>query len=535
MPEAVIYGHFQIPSLEGLIKEVAQQLVPTPVRSMVNEDQLRSMLASALPRPTLAENLDFSLPMGCVVTSPKWHDLPLVCAIGYRGGLDGLVQDLGADGYLSGGEGFAAYRIEGQPIYLTAMESHVAVAFAPELTASTRDMLRSQVIEVRPGGADLTGTARLAAIFEDAGDEIRAFSDLANQSSNTPTGSELLDAYRTATADASAEQWKSMGELGRTQLSLDIQPDRVRVMGEHHAQQGTETAKSYAELAGARHDAALTGALPAGSLMAFGMSMDIEGMTRDPMTGAYLEALRTMKGSPAVEAVASMFDRSMTMWAGLGATAAAGAVWIEPKTPGGMVFAYRLGEGVQAMPLMRALLQETSAERKAMLQSFHFKVENNALRVGGVRADVVTIAPKGDVRFPPRFSTLRKALGSKLRLRWAFAQKGDVFYMVMAPKKIERYLKRVLAAAEGKRNLLSRPDVVKMLDAHAQDSALVLVNVGGIVDWLVTLGLVDPLSTPIPGTLGDVTLWGRRPAADRRQLAMDVSQELVDHLLALTM
>lgn len=529
-PSAVVYGQFRIPNPEGLLAQVSDQLVPPAQRGVLDLQVARSLAGSMLgPRSAVATHVDLSRPLGCVITSPKQHDLPVACVVGYDGGFGQLMDDLGPEGYVSGGDDYAAYHIEGQAYYLNAMGEHVAFSFAPDLTAATRDRLKRDIIDAGTGVEDLAGSAYLGTIFEDSRAEIED----AIERTRTPATSS--SEYQRIAWEAQRRQWLSFGELDRADVWLDLFADGVRVGYRGQARPGTATSRSYESQARPQHDPALLELLPAESFLVGSMTFDADSMSDDPMLGAYMQALDSLGDSGTTAALARAFRTSLTAWAELSTGHASLAMLHLRGTRGGVVTAYRVRPGVDATAKLREVFESYRELSPQNPLPFEMKIRRRAVRAGKVRGDLVTMRPSAQVKDDPVWGGLARALGRSPQVQGAYAQRGDVLYMALSIDKAERYLARALAAGAGQRGLKGRKKAMELLAPHARDSLVLMSDVSGVVDWLSAVGLIDALPKPLGGELDDVVI-SMRPGAEpgQREFFMEASQPLIDGLFALS-
>lgn len=531
LPAPAIYGHVRIPSPIHLLDQVRDQMLPAAQRMMFNEAMLRSLIAMQLgERSAIAQNVDLTRPMGCVVTSAERHAQPVACVIAYSGGLEGLVEDLGAEGYISGGDGYASYRIDGQPVYLNAIDSHVAIAFAPDLTAATRDRLQRDIIGVAPGPEDLSGTVFPAVIFDDIPEQVEAFIERA------ATGNSGTHPLQQAQGESRRQQLRSYGDLERADVWLDVAPERVRVGYRGTARPETATAKAYEAERQIAPDDALVRSLPAESFAVGSMRFDPHSFSNDPVFGATIRALSSMDDSGAAAGLAEVYQQSMALWGEIFTGHAAVAMLHEKGTKGGVVISYRLRPGVEAAPKLREVFARMAGVEKDVLP-IAITLEPRALRIGKTRGDLMTMRPAGELRAQLQargsIETLERALGGPVQLQLAFAQQGDVLYMTFSLRDAKRYLTRVMAAGRGKDDLQHDAEAKARLTPLADASMYMLIDVRRTIEWLIAIDAVKRPPGPLGGQLDDVVL-SLRPGGDRqREIWVDVSQDLVDDLVAL--
>ena len=531
-PAPVLYGQFRVAAPDRLIEQIREQLVPPAQRIVFSETMLRPMLGSMLgSRSGVAEHIDLSRPLGCVVASPKRYDRPLACVVGYQGGLDRLVEDLGADGYVSGDDDYAAYRIEGQPLYLNAIGEHVAVSFTPDLTAATRDRLQRDIIDGGADGKELAGTAFLGVIFEDSREEIEQFVE--REVSSTPN----TDAYQRAMKDAQRRQWLSYAELDSAELWVDLTPERIRMGYRGTARADTPTRKSYDANRDHYHDRALLEMLPAESFVLASMTLEPSSMSDDPIFGAYRQAMTSLDDTGSTAALAQLFRDNLATWRELSTGQAAMAMLRERGTLGGVVFVYRLKPDADAQSRLRESFERYRTLPADTALPFEFTLRRGAFRKGKLRGDIATMKPNAQTRARlkdnPAWAKLTRVLGGPPALQTAYVQQGDVLYMAIAPKKAGLYVKRAMAASAGTRNVGRRKDAMAVLDGHDRDSMMVMADVGELIDWLVAIDAIDAPSRPVRKTLDGVVFSMRSGEPGQREVVIEVSQPLIDSLLRL--
>lgn len=528
-PPIVVYGHVRIPSPTGFLSALHTSPLPASQRSFFEESSFRSLASLALgSRSAVAEHVDLTRPMGCVITSFRTHAIPVACVVGYQGGLPRLVQDLGPQGFINGADDHAAYRFEGTSVYLAAMGDHVAFAFAPDLIAATRDRLQRELVDAPAGDEELLVTAFPHVIFADASDQILAFTEQIARA-QPPTGNASVEAMQ----EAQRKQWQSWGELERADMWLDVTPDHVRLGYRGTAQAGSATERAYAAaravapLAPAR---SLMARLPTGTLLTMGMRFDTASLAEDPMLGAYVQALGTMGGADSPQA--EQYRKGMAMWSELSTGEAAGAMLHERGTKGGVVFVYGVRPGIDAAARMREYFK-AQQDLPAAQPDFTTEIRPGALRVGKLRADVVTMTPTAAFSSTPGGASVVQALGESPRLQLAFTQRGDTFIMAMAPTKVDRYLRRALAANDGKATLADVTAAKPVLQANAGNTMTITASMSAIVRWLDQLDVIPPPKVPIPERLDDLVV-SMRPAGERqREVTVDLSATMLEALFRL--
>lgn len=528
-PSPIVYGLVRIPSPTGLISALRTgPLLPEAQRAMLDESFLRSMLAMAIPAGSrFSDHVDLTQPMGCIVTSYHLHDIPLACVVGYQGGLPKLVKDLGPEGYINGNDDHAAYRFEGRSIFLSAMGQHVAFSFAPDLVAATRERLQRDLVGAPVGDEEVIVTAFPSVILDDTREQLLAFVDQIGRSQPPGPGQEAL-------VEAQRKQWQSLGELERAELWLDVSTPRVRLGYRGTALAGTATEQAYA----AARDVpvvpaanSLMAKLPASALATMGMRFDMGSLLEDPALGAYTQALAMLDGPDS--AMAEQYRQGFTMWRELSTGHAAGALLHERGTKGGVVIAYGLRPGVDAMPRLREYFQRMKGT-SGPSSSVTLELRPGAFRAGKARGDLVTMTLGAAFMAKPGAASVSKVLGDPPRFHMAFVQRGDTLTMAMAPAKVDRYLRRALAAADGKEPLADLTAARAVIQAQAEDTMFFTLGMAGLVRWLDRIDAIDPVTVVIPERLDDLVV-AMRPAGERqREVTLDLSATMLAALFQLS-
>ena len=519
-----VYGYFRLPALDRAIPLVAEQLLPPSQRAVVNEPMMRMGLEMVLEgRGAVAQHLDLSRPWGCLVVSPVRYEQPLVCAVAYQGGLGQLVEDLGPSGFVSGDDDHAAYRFDAQSYYLVAMGDHVAFALAPELVAATRDRLRRDIIDAPVGPEELVLTAYPAKIFEDFPDRIMpVIEEMAS--------SGFDDGVTPHRHEAQRKQWLSFGELEQVDLWIDLdgEADRTRFGYRGEARPGTPTEKAYAQQLGRGLDLELLSGLPADAMMIGGMSLDNEALMTDPMLGSFAQARASTGPDEVGAAVGEVFRRNMAAWEALSAGQAALAFTHEPGSKGGVLLAQRLVSSDDALPVVRRQFDGLDEALAGSKMPFRFELHKGAVRAGKVKGDVVKVVG-GTEELRSTFQRMWGAPGFEM----AFAQRGDVLYVAMAPTKSDRYVKRALAAAGGKGSVQGSAGAAELLTAHGGDSLVLTGSMAQVIEWMRALEIIDDPGFVPSRRHDDLVLSMRSAGERRRELVVDLSPVVLETIYRL--
>ncbi len=529
-----VWGHFVVANPERMLERVGEQLAPPMMGAMVSASQLKSMLAMQLEsRGEAVKHIDLTKPFGCVMVNPKLHDEPLACAVGFEGGINQLIEDLGQEGYQSGGDGFAAYELNGNTVYFKGWGDHIGVAEDPSLLASVEPAMKS-VLEPGKADRDIYVEAKPSVIMVDAREEIEEFySEMESAMTSVPPGSPG-GAYASASAKAAMDMYRSFGDLSSAELVFRIGKQRTKLLYRGTAAKGTPTAQQYnrdAKLPTV--DVAMMSELPDDAWMVGGMSFDWANIMDDPWMGSYFRVMAgtklggTMKDM--MTAMGEVMEGPTTM-----------AVFPVKGSVGAMGATYAVKPGKDAMAAMREFLPkykiETLMPEAAEYVTSTYK--KGAFTVGGVKVDTYTVAPTkkamAELKKDSQYADMKKVLG-EIKFTMAYAQKGDRQYLVMTTANAKKALDRMMTAAKGKGNIGKFGDARKRMKANADGTALLMLDVKGMLSWARSLDVDGELSNiPKLGVgLDDVVWTADVNEKGKKEYELAVSQSFIEQLRSL--
>lgn len=529
-----VWGHFVVANPERMLKRVGEQLAPPMMSAMISPTQLKSMLAMQLEsRGEAVKHIDLTKPFGCVMVNPKQHDEPLACAVGFEGGINQLIEDLGQEGYQSGGDGFAAYELNGNTVYFKGWGDHIGVAEDPSLLASVEPAMKS-VLEPGKADRDIYIEAKPSVIMVDAREEIEEFySELESAMTSIPPGSPGSE-YASAYAKAAMDPYRSFGDLSSAELIFRIGKERTKLLYRGTAAKGTPTAKQYKRDAKLPSiDVSMMSDLPDDAWMAGGLSFDWANIMEDPWVGSYFRAVAgTTFGDAVKDMMTSMGDvlegpTTMAIFPVKGSVGAVGAT-------------YAVKPGKDAMAVFRTFLPKYAVESLMPEAAEYVKssYKKGAFAVGGVKVDTYTISPTKKVLTELKkgsdYAEMKKVLG-EIKFTIAYAQKGDRQYLVMTTVNAKKALERMMKAANGKGNIGKFGDARKRMKANADGTALLMLDVKGMLSWARTLDIDGDLSSiPKLGVgLDDVVLTADMNKKGKKEYELAVSQGFIDQLRSL--
>lgn len=529
-----VWGHFVVPNPERMLERVGEQLAPPMMGAMVSPSQLKSMLAMQLEgRGEAVNHVDLTKPFGCVMANPKQHDEPLACAVGFEGGISQLVEDLGQEGYQSGGDGFAAYELGGSTVYFKGWGDHIGVSEDPTLLASVEPAMKA-VLEPGKADRDIYVEAKPSVIVVDAREELEEFfAEMENAMTSVPPGSPGGE-YASASAKAAMDMYRSIGDLTSAEFVFRIGKKRTKLLYRGTAAKGTPTAKQYkrdAKLPSV--DVAMMSELPDDAWMVGGMNFDWPNIMDDAWVGPYF---KMMEGTPMGGTMKDMMAAMADVMAGPTTM----AIYPVKGSVGAMGATYAVKPGKDAMAVMREYLPKYKVETLLPEVGAYVKssYKKGAFSVGGVKADTFTISPTkkalADLRKEPDFADVKKVLG-KVQLTMAYAQKGDRQYLVMTTANAKKALEHVMKAAGGKGNVGKYGDARKRIKANADGTALFMLDVKGMLSWARSLDVQGELSNmPKVGVgLDDVVWTAGMNKKGKKEFELALSQAFIDQLRSL--
>jgi hypothetical protein len=529
-----VWGHFVVANPERMLKRVGEQLAPPMMGAMVSPSQLKSMLAMQLEsRGEAVKHIDLTKPFGCVLVNPKQHDEPLACAVGFEGGITQLVEDLGQEGYQSGGDGFAAYELNGNTVYFKGWGDHIGVAEDPSLLASVEPAMKA-VIEPGKADRDIYVEAKPSVIMVDAREEIEEFySEMESAMTNVPPGSPG-STYASASAKAAMDIYRSLGDLSSAEFIFRIGKQRTKLMYRGTATKGTPTAKQYKRDAKlAKVDVAMMSDLPDDAWMIGGLNFDWANITEDPWVGAYF---RAMAGT---EYGGTMKDM-MTAMADVMAGPTTMGIFPVKGSVGAMGASYAIQPGKDSMAVMREFLPKFKVESLMPEAADYVKstYKKGAFTAGGVKVDTYTVSPTkkalAELKKDSDYAEMKKVFG-EVKFTVAYAQKGDRQYLVMTTANAKKALERMMKAAKGKGNIGKFGDARKRMKANADGTALLMLDVKGMLSWARSLDVDGDLDQiPKLGVgLDDVVWTSNVNKKGKKVYELAVSQGFIDQLRSL--
>ena len=491
-------AHFMVAHPNDMLKELSTQAVPSRMAPMVNEAAIKGMLAFPLgDKASLAQGLDFSKPVGCMVVNSQVVDVPLACTLGFKDGATGLAKELGSDGQQSDAKGHVAYYVlGGENIFLDDLDGQVVVSNHEELFSKAKSYLSTSMI----GRADkVASDVELVAFVAAAADrykteleQVRSVMDMASGMSKT--GQPAVDALMEYNAKSQQQSIERLLEIEQLTIGIGFEPVGFVARFASFPVEGSKLHDQAVALAAGPMEASTLTSLPDSSLLAFGMHADwkatwdseLSKEARDVVLDAYADA--TGKNAADVKkAVTEWIESNVDIYGNEMAFAMA----YEPGTQGGIVTSQSvLKPG--GRDLYKQLAKDFTPE--AVLGpiakdwvTWSFTID--AANVDGVAIDRMTITPgpklEAEIKAKggPELAEIEKRLGG-YKLVIDRAETADRVYYVFAPKAEEQYLESAIAASKGTGSLAGDKGVQQLLDRNPSISMAMAFNGAKTLQWV---------------------------------------------------
>ncbi|MEM6292441.1 MAG: hypothetical protein AAGA54_14295 [Myxococcota bacterium] len=149
LPHDKVLGHFMMGNTATMMKKVKEQLAPPSLAGMVDVEAMKALAAGQLgPKGEVVRKIDLEKPFGCAMVDSKVHEAPVACVVGYEGGAEALVADLGPENKAPDGKGHvAAYNIDGETVFIDALDDQVVLSPHAEIFDLAKGYLKSNIVD----------------------------------------------------------------------------------------------------------------------------------------------------------------------------------------------------------------------------------------------------------------------------------------------------------------------------------------------------------------------------------------------------
>lgn len=546
-----VLAHVMLPNPSAFIKEIKEKAAPTAAAMFLDENMLRNIVSGQLgSRAGVAKNVDLAHPLGCVLVDSKATKAPVACVVGYKGGADATVTDLGADGKQADAAGHAGfYKIEGEDLYVDGLGSAVVLSNHAEVFAKAKPYLESNIVgRADKVVSDIEAVAYGSGIVERYEEELKPLLAEVSKPAAIPGDDKLKKAFTSYSQKSTEDSIKRLTEIDQLTVGLGLEDVGFVVRYAMFPQDGSELQKMVSETAAGSMDPEFARRLPAGTWGVMAMKMDPVKMWENPSTKdlrdilieAYADA--TKKDAAATKtAVEAYFNEVEDLY---GKDMAWGFVH-EPGTLGGLVIATAIADGKNPREHWQKWAEGFKSEEilgpeASKELTWSFKMD--AAKVDDVPVDHWIIEPTEKAA-----KKLRKEGGKELakweprlgglKLTIARADADGVSLIVIAPGSADKYMEKAIKAAKGQGSLKGDKGLDFVVARHAGTSGLFAVDVKTGAAWIKDL-LPPEDAAQIPPNLGNdlsdffvVGSYSKETGSQSGELVL--SQAVIDQIRAL--
>jgi hypothetical protein len=551
LQRGAILGHVLLPNASVFLEELKTQVAPGSTSMFLSEDMLRNLAAAQLgARSRIATNVDLRSPIGCAMVDSKVTTAPLACVVGYAGGADAIVADLGEQGKQADPAGHLAhYRLSGEDVYIDAIDGHVVLTNHTELFDKAKDYLQSNMIR-RAGkvASDVEAVIYVSSVLSRYEKTLTPIlNELTEAQSVTAGGNKLSDAMTQYNAQSTQHTVQRLTEMEQLTVGFGLEPSGFVLRYAVFPTAGSRLeAESKASAAGSL-DASIVQHLPTSAWLVAGASVDWAALSETEsskeLRAVFADAYAAAVGKDPASVKASV-ERYFDEAAALYGKEMAYAFMFEPDTVGAVMTAAQLAEGKKGRDPWKAWTRQFTPEnvldeesRKKLTWSFSF----DAYTVDGIPVDrwVIEPTPAGhkdlQLELGPQLAEVERRLGG-LRLVIDRAELDDRVLFVATPMAEEKSMTAAVRAAKGQGNLANDEALDQILARSAGLSMLVAVDVRRLTGWLRDI-LPASESARIPqdlgNTLSDISVATSYAQSGTQTGELVVSQPFIDQLRAL--
>ena len=524
-----VLGHFMMGNAVESVKEIKEQATPDNYKNMVDLEGLKSLAAMQLgERGKVAINVDLTKPFGCALVDSRVTEAPIACVVGYTGGAEALVSQLGDASRMPDAKGHtAAYAVEGQEVYIDALGDHVALSNHPEVFGAAKDYLERNIV----GRADAAIADFEVVVYPNAAlaryaDEMKAFTT-------------LLDDLAKDAPMTSADLRKRVEELDQIAIGVGFTPAGAHLSAATHATPGSDLAREFDSTYGGIMNVDFAGKLPS-STFVFAAMQSGAGITEGDNWKKTVELLSESLGKEfgmSADDLRREFESFVDEEAELYSRDTAMGMLYEPGTLG--AFVLEVGKKSPGRDKWKAWSERftTTAilppkEREAVEWSF----EVGATTIEGIEIDRWSIGPTRkaleEAGSDPDLERIRK-LWPDLTVNIDRAELDDRVIFIVAPVESDAYMQSAIKSTQGGKTIRDRKGWDGLATERPNITALYAVDVAGGIEWLRPLlepGDAAEIPSPLGAGLDDVTIVLRHPAPGVIAGSFNVSQEFIDHL-----
>ena len=528
-----VLGHFMMGNAVASVKEIKAQASPPSVESMVDLEGLKSLAAMQLgERSSVAINIDLTKPFGCALVDSTVDDVPVACVVGYTGGAEGLVKDLGEGGKLDDAKGHvAAYEVEGQKVYIDALGDEVALSNHPEVLAGAKSYLEANIV----GRAD-----DAIADFELVVYPGEAMVRYGKEVEDLMGGLDELSKIGGSPSPTSPEDLKKrVADMGQFAMGLGMTPAGAHLSFATHAKPGSDLQKEFDTTYAGRMQEDFVSKLPMSAFVFAGMQLG-SGVTESDNWAKALEFVSTSIAKEFdVEAskLEAEFEAFLKEESELYSRDIAMGMLYEPGTLGALVL--EVGKAAPGRELWKAWSERFTTEAvlpKKAQDGIEWKFEAGATTIEGIEIDRWSIGPTPEVLKEASADAdadrLMK-LWPDLTMQIDRAEIDDRVIFVAAPTEGDSYMQAAIKATRDGKTIKDRKGWKGLDTGRSGLVGVYAFDIAGGVEWLRPIlppGDAADIPSPLGVGIDDVTIVFRHPAPGVVSGSFNVSQSFIDQL-----
>lgn len=550
LPRGDVLAHVLIPNPSGFLAEVKTQVVPAAQASFVDESFLRTMGGSALgSRSGIATHVDLAKPAGCALVDLTAAPIPVACVVGYTGGAEALVTDLGAEGKQADAAGHVAkFVLEGQEIYVDDLGGSAVISNHTEVFAKAKSYLETNLV-ARAGSVatDIEMVAYPSGLMKRYEAELAPILSTIGKMPPPSGGNEFADMIAAYGVKANARTIDSIRQLDQITLAVGLEAIGIVARYATFPVAGSELESQAKDAAAGPLDVAFVKGLPSTSWLVAGFNTNLAKAfdtapmkeLRNVFVDAYAAGVGKDKAATQTAVDGFIADQGAT-YDGRGGF----ALMHQPGTVGGVAVVRGLQSGKEGRESWKAWSASFTADAvlgaegaKKLTWSF----QPDAAKVGEVAIDRWTIEPteasKAEMRKDggEKLAEIEKKIGGLKLVIDRVEHDGKVAF-VIAPGSGDAYSKSVVEALGGTGSLASDPGLATILDRNPGVSAIFGASVAGALAWAREIVPAEEMSKVPPGLgndLSDVFMAASYGDNGAQSGEFVISQKLVDQVRAL--
>ena len=533
LPHDKVLGHFMMGNTVTMMKKVKEQLAPPSLASMVDIESMKVLAAGQLgPKGEVVRKIDLEKPFGCAMVDSKVHEAPVACVIGYEGGAEALVADLGNENKAPDGKGHvAAYNIEGETLYIDTLDDQVVFSPHAEIFDLAKGYLKSNIID---RGGEAIADVELVLYPNTA---TKAYADEMKEVF------EVFDEMQKETEEFGAGGFGNLrdriDEMQQLTIGLELSEAGFTFSTALHATKGSELANTMDTTYAGRMNRDFVASLPS-STFAFAGVQGGSDPTADEnfktaiagMSKALAEGLEKDEATIQTEIEAFVKEEGELYTRDL----ATGLMFVEGTLGGAILSVGKKASGRDQWKAWSERFVPDAILPEKGLAVVTWEFQPGGATFDGLEVDRWVIKPtalaKKKMSEDPDFKTV-SALWPDMTMTIDRVEFDDHVAFVVSPVQSDAYTTSAIQAAKGTKTIRDHGGYADV-EARAKNLVgLYAVDVAGGVNWL--RAILPPDATkefpaPLGVDLSDVTLLVEHPASGVVAGSLSVSQPFVDQL-----